>query len=94
MFYNQKLIKFILSGVMYAIFIYLSSCQSPHECPDLILYNGKFVTLDSVSSIQGAMTVKDEKVLALAKDLDDLGVVCEHTKVIDLKGHTVVPGLI
>ena len=62
---------------------------------DLILYNGKIVTADRQFSIHEAVAIRQGKILELGKSSDllsrDRG---RSTKAIDLKGHTVLPGLI
>lgn len=62
---------------------------------DLIFYGGKVVTVDPSFSIQQAVAIQGGKVIDTGKTADilahDRG---SRTKVIDLKGHTVLPGLI
>lgn len=61
----------------------------------LILYGGKIVTADSSFSIQEAVAIKDEQIIDVGKSVDilkrDRGA---HTRLIDLKGRTALPGLI
>jgi predicted amidohydrolase YtcJ len=64
---------------------------------DTIFVNGKIVTLDARSSVRKAMAVKDGRIVALsdsaaAPDLRDWQ--GRSTRVIDLRGRTVIPGLI
>lgn len=62
---------------------------------DLIFYGGKVVTVDNAFSIQEAVAIQDGKIVDLGKTSDilahDRG---PNTKLVDLKGHTVLPGLI
>lgn len=62
---------------------------------DLILHHGKIVTVDARFSIRQAVAVGGGKILAVG---DDAAVLKAHrgpkTQVIDLKGRTVLPGLI
>jgi len=60
---------------------------------DLILHGGKIVTLDKRSSIAQAVAVRDGKFLAVGSDADVKRFSGPATKVIDLGGRTVVPGL-
>jgi predicted amidohydrolase YtcJ len=60
---------------------------------DLILHNGKIVTLDKRSSIAQAVAIRDGKFLAVGSDADVKRFSGAATKVIDLGGRTVVPGL-
>ena len=62
---------------------------------DLILHNGKIVTVDRNFSIRQAVAIKDGKIVAAGTSeailKSERGT---ETRVIDLKGRTVLPGLI
>lgn len=62
--------------------------------PDLILINGKIVTVDEKFSIQQAVAIRDEKIFAVGSTSRIKGLSGPKTKVIDLKGRVVIPGLI
>jgi len=61
---------------------------------DLILHNGKVVTVDERFAIAQAVAIKERKFLAVGKDKEILRVAGAETIKIDLKGKTVLPGLI
>jgi len=61
---------------------------------DLVLLNGKIVTVDDRESIAEAVAVKFGKILAVGSNDVIKGLIGEETDVIDLKGRTVIPGLI
>jgi predicted amidohydrolase YtcJ len=61
---------------------------------DLVLKNGKIVTIDEKESIAEAVAVKFGRILAVGTNDEIKGYVGETTKIIDLKGRTVTPGLI
>lgn len=61
---------------------------------DLVLLNGKIVTVDERESIAEAVAVKFGKILAVGTNDGIKGLIGEGTEVIDLKGRTVIPGLI
>lgn len=61
---------------------------------DLILHNGKVVTVDRDFSIGQALAVKGDRVLSVGNDADVLKTKGPTTKLIDLKGKMVLPGLI
>jgi predicted amidohydrolase YtcJ len=61
---------------------------------DLILKNGKIVTMDKKGSIAEAVAVKYGKIIEVGFNDDVEGYASSGTKVIDLKGRTVTPGLI
>lgn len=60
---------------------------------DLILHNGKIVTVDAQFSLRQAVALKDGKITAVGRDAEVLKERGADTKVIDLKGRTVLPGL-
>jgi len=62
--------------------------------PDVILYNGKIVTVDPVFSIAQAVTVSGGRVLAVGTNDAVVATRAANTKMIDLHGRTVLPGLI
>jgi hypothetical protein len=61
---------------------------------DLILVNGKVVTVDDRFTIAQAVAVKSGRVLAVGKNHEILKLADGSTKKIDLHGKTVIPGLI
>src|SRR5260370_36459071 len=60
---------------------------------DIILVNGKVITLDGVPSIVQAIAIHDGRVLAVGTNADIRQRADARTNVIDLGGRTVVPGL-
>jgi len=70
--------------------------QPPSEChdADLILRNGKIVTRDTARSIVSSLAVRDGKILATGSDSEIAACSSARTQTIDLKGQTVLPGLI
>ena len=67
----------------------LDGCVAP-EPADLLLHNGKIVTVDDAFSIQQAVAVRDGIILAVGGE--DLLSRYEATLTIDLEGKTVLPG--
>ncbi|MGH7875029.1 MAG: amidohydrolase [Candidatus Binatia bacterium] len=61
---------------------------------DLILRNGKIVTVDRNFSIKEAVAVRGGRVIAVGSDRDVRPLTGHATRVIDLGGRTVIPGLI
>ena len=61
---------------------------------DLIVYNGKIVTVDSDSSVCRAMAVKDNRILRVGGNQEVLQLKGDGSKVVDLKGKMVMPGFI
>jgi predicted amidohydrolase YtcJ len=61
---------------------------------DVILHNGKIVTVDSSFSIRQAVAIKDGRITAIGADAAVLREKGPRTRVVDLAGKTVLPGLI
>jgi predicted amidohydrolase YtcJ len=66
-----------------------AGCASA-QTADLILHNGKILTVDEGFSIQQAIVVKDGKILAVGGE--DLVGQYKAARVIDLKGRVLMPG--
>lgn len=60
---------------------------------DTILRNAKILTVDKDFSIADAIAIKDDRILAVGKDAAVLKHRGKATKVVDLEGKTVLPGL-
>ncbi len=65
-----------------------------HAQADLVLHNGKVVTVDDRFTIAQAIAIKGERIVAVGSNNDVLKAAGSTTKRIDLKGRTVIPGLI
>ena len=62
--------------------------------PDLILHNGRVTTLDRSNPTATAVAIKDGKFAAVGSDVEVLPLAGSSTRVIDLTGRRVLPGLI
>ncbi|MEE2821574.1 MAG: amidohydrolase family protein [Acidobacteriota bacterium] len=62
--------------------------------PEIILLNGKILTVDDDFSIVQAVAIRDSHFLAVGKDSMILRMSGPNTQIIDLKGKTVVPGFL
>jgi len=62
--------------------------------PDLILYNGRVTTLDRSNPTATAVAIKDGKFAAVGSDVEVLLLAGSSTRMIDLRGRRVLPGLI
>ena len=83
----------ILFGLI-LIFALVAGCSSVKEKADTILISGQIITVDKDFSFAEAVAIKEGKVLATGKNKDILELKGDSTNIIDLKGHTVIPGLI
>jgi predicted amidohydrolase YtcJ len=61
---------------------------------DLVLKNGKVIVMDAASSIAQAVAVADDRIVAVGPDAAMAAHTGPATRVVDLKGKTVIPGLV
>jgi predicted amidohydrolase YtcJ len=85
----------ILGAVALMLF---ASCvatgPSADERADIVLVNGKILTVDDASSVKQAIAIRGERIAAVGTDADVRRLAGTSTRVIDLGGRTVIPGLI
>lgn len=86
------------SAVFYqllVVFLFMFSCSTtPKEEATLLIYGGPIYTVDSVQSTVEAVAVKDNIIL-FAGSLDEAEKFkTKETKLVDLEGKTMTPGLI
>lgn len=77
-------IAFVLPGILPAF----------AQQPDLILTNGKIVTVDDRFRIAQAVAIKGERIVAVGDSRDIARLAGPGTRRLDLHGRTVIPGLI
>ena len=61
---------------------------------DIVLFNGKIVTVDDRDSIVEAVAIRDGRFVAVGGADEVMALSGDSTKVIDLKGKTAMPGII
>lgn len=69
-------------------------CRNDLKSPDLILYNGKIITVDSSLTIHEAVSIAGENIVDVGTSSRLKELAGDSTKMINLRGHSVVPGLI
>jgi predicted amidohydrolase YtcJ len=62
--------------------------------PDLVLLDGKIVTVDAQSATREALAVRDGKISSLGSTREIRALAGPTTRVVELGGRTVIPGLI
>ncbi|EIT67914.1 MULTISPECIES: amidohydrolase [Hydrocarboniphaga] len=72
----------------------MSTETQTRATPDLILHRGLFVTLDRKNPTADAVAIKDGKFLAVGRSHEIMALAGDSTKIIDLRGRRVLPGLI
>jgi predicted amidohydrolase YtcJ len=71
----------------------VSQAPNPAVPADTILYGGKVVTLDQRSSVAQAVALRDGRFVAVGGDAEVRKLAGPATRMIDLGGRTVIPGL-
>ena len=77
-----------------ALFAALLAASASAQNADTILIHGKILTADARFSIYPAVAVRDGRIAMLGTDSDIRKLAASGTRVIDLGGRTVIPGLI
>ena len=76
-----------------ALFI-AALCAFAQQAPDVILHNGKIVTVDARFSIAQALAVKGDRIAAVGTNAQILALAGPSTRKVNLAGRTMIPGLI
>ena len=61
---------------------------------DMILTNGKIVTVDAQDAVRQAIAIADGKILAVGSNDEVRALAGAQSRIVDLGGRTVIPGLI
>src|SRR5579885_122122 len=64
------------------------------QSADLVLTNGKIITVDARDRIAQAVAIRGDKIIAVGSNADIAKLAGRNTRRIDLHGHTVTPGLL
>ena len=79
--------------IVFSLCLLFAAC-TPTNQADIVLLNGKIVTVDSNFTIAESIAIRDGKILAVGST-DEIGkYIGRNTNSIQLNGKTVVPGLI
>lgn len=71
------------------------ACERQATAPaNLVLLNGKILTVDATDTVAQAVAITAGKITAVGADDDIRSRIGDETRVIDLHGRTVTPGLI
>ncbi|MEP7352206.1 MAG: amidohydrolase [Acidobacteriota bacterium] len=77
---------------IFAIALFASAIWA--QAPDTVLVNGKILTVDAQFSTHQALAIREGKIIALGTTAQMRALAAAATRVIDLGGRTVIPGLI
>jgi len=74
--------------------VFLAGCEKKEEPADLVLLNGKIVTVDEARPEAQALAVRQDKIVAVGSDKEVKRYVGDVTETIDLGGKLAIPGFI
>ena len=90
---RPRVAKFLCAALL-AIAALGAASPAWTQSADTILLNGKILTVDKQFSIREALAIRDGKIAAVAGNSEVRKLAGPQTRVIDLQGRTVIPGLI
>ncbi|MBI2186717.1 MAG: amidohydrolase [Acidobacteria bacterium] len=83
-----------LAGVVAVAAALVSSAGAQQPAVDLVLTNGKIITVDDRFQVAQAVAVRGERIVAVGTNQEIARLAGPSTRRIDLRGRSVVPGLI
>jgi predicted amidohydrolase YtcJ len=84
---------FKVSAIAFALLASLSSA-SRAQIADRLLVNGKIITVDDQFTIAEALAIRGQRIVAVGTTAEIEKLKGPQTQVLDLKGMTIIPGLI
>ena len=85
--------KWIIFGILALTGIITMACSNKKQA-DLVIIGGKVATVDDDFSITEAVAIQDEKIIFVGANEEAKKYIGSKTKVIELRGELVLPGLI
>jgi predicted amidohydrolase YtcJ len=89
----RRILKLAIGSVLLAMGAG-ATVRGQQPAPDLILSNGKIITVDERFSIAQAVAIKGDRIVAVGSNQDITRLAGPGTRRIDLRGRAVTPGLI
>jgi len=89
--------RLAIAGPYLAAILALTAAFAPRvaaQAPETALVNGKIIILDEHSTTAEALAVRDGNITAVGTSVDIRNLTGPATRIIDLGGRTVIPGLI
>ncbi len=85
--------KLIVISIL-AVLLFTGCNQAPKKTADLIYTNGKIYTVNKAQPWAEAIAIKDGEIIAVGSNEDVAGMKGDATKVTDLEGKFVMPGIV
>src|SRR5258708_2586744 len=87
-------IKSVIRAMSLTVGALILASPAWSQSADTVWVNGKILTVDNQFSTREAIAVRDGKIVVVGSDVDVRKLAGPKTRVIDLQGRTVIPGLI
>src|SRR5438552_7394428 len=84
----------VRTALLLAILSAVSLMRAQQTAPDMILSNGKIITVDERFTIAQAVAIKGDRIVAVVANADIASLAGPNTRRIDLRGRSAIPGLI
>ncbi len=81
-------------AVLLALAVLAAPTVARAQAPDIVLVNGKIVTVDDRFTIAQALAIRGQRIVKVGSTAEIERLKGPPTRVIDLAGRTVIPGLI
>ncbi len=88
----MRQVHVVLLGIMVSLLLAVPEALSAAG-PDLIVFDGKVVTVDSGFSVHEAMAVESNRIVAIGRNEEIVKLKTDKTEMLDLNGKMVLPGL-
>src|SRR5215510_1398736 len=90
---TPRALTIAIAGTLFGL-VAAALLNGQQAAPDLILSNGKIITVDERFSIAQAVAIRADRILAIGANADIARLGGPNTRRIDLRGRSVIPGLI
>jgi predicted amidohydrolase YtcJ len=91
---NKLIRNTAMTVALFAIVGAIAISDAQQAAPDLTLSNGKIITVDQRFTIAEGVAIKNDRVIGVGSNQEILRLAGSGTRKIDLKGKSVIPGLI
>lgn len=91
---NRRSSKLLFLILIISIIISFSSCAQKKEPADLVLRNGKIVTVDEGKPEAQALAIRGDIIVAIGSNRQIKPYINQETEVIELEGKLAIPGFI
>jgi len=83
----------LLCLILFISFLILTACKTQNP-PDMIIINGKILTVDEQFTVAEALAIKEDKIIAVGSNQTIRKLADRRSTIIDAAEKTVIPGII